>query len=886
MYVRDIKAEPNACGGQIDLCWENPSKVEFPNFGGVKVVRREQRFPQASPPKYDDEKDCFVYDGTLVYDGKEEYFRDANGLHGETIYYYAFYTYDDNPNLSQVTHYTDRTSRVAAMATSDYGLGDALYQLIPAIYKRYDTTYARPGTVAAEDRQKGELQRFLEIFGCQLDVIRNYIAATGKFFNLDECDGALLPLLAQWIGWQTNLSLDLNSQRNEIRYAPELYKTVGIAANLRAIVNRLTNWDCQIKEFVHNVFRSNEPEQLNIWSQMFIDGHWSEAGLVSLDFAYGGAPSAFTDSDGRLCLFYHTQREGKWDIQQNKRTAQWDIWYKIYDQETWSPGYRMTGGETIDKYPTALQTRAGNVWLFYSSHDSKTWNIKTKILAVGRDASKAQLTGQSTEPFSLIDGATFVIRVNGATETTVTFRSGDFEDSGNAACAEVVAVLDRNVPDLTASEKNGKILLTSNMIGEHSSLSIDPDSSTAAPGLGFGAGVPNVPYAEMEPAAFEDETGHIWLFWSSRRAGGWKIWYNCFDGAHWGTAKRLTNGLEADREPAVVFDSADNGKIWVFWSRKKSHGLWNIFYRTTTNLDFDSHSDSDWTEHELSVDSHNGESNYDRKEPAAILLNSGNIELYFSSSRTGSGNIWHKTFDKAKNGWTVEASVTSGPFTQKAPAIFQDSEGTPWLVFRSNESLVYSSKVYPGTTTLDSRYSGSTTIDVRNRARIGGHGQLEDILHYTYDTGKKNEDWYARDTIGIYLSPDTENQQLITRSQELVKGILHKFLPIQLRTVFIINPSVYKESIYPSDHPLEDTFFDTMESTTTDIYSGLNDRYQDTISEWIWFHSVDITDVDHPKYRDHRTVKLGDEPEDKPENLNFRTWHIGIEKQEDNLWKS
>ncbi|MBW2662037.1 MAG: hypothetical protein JRD93_08650 [Deltaproteobacteria bacterium] len=69
MYVKEIKAEPNACGGQINLSWKNPSKDEFPNFKGVKIVRRERRFPEASPPQFSSDIKNFFYDGTLIYNG-------------------------------------------------------------------------------------------------------------------------------------------------------------------------------------------------------------------------------------------------------------------------------------------------------------------------------------------------------------------------------------------------------------------------------------------------------------------------------------------------------------------------------------------------------------------------------------------------------------------------------------------------------------------------------------------------------------------------------------------------------------------------------------------------------------------------------------------------
>lgn len=774
MYISNLKAEPNACGGQIDLSWKNPSLEEFPDFAGVKIVRREKRFPKISPPAN------FICDGILVFISrkKEESFSDK-GLHGGRVYYYTLYTYNNSPTREEVKYFANRTSRIAAMAASHYGSEAELYKLVPAIYRRYDTD--------------GELKRFLEIFGPQLDLIRSFIAGTRNFSKLDQCHGALLPLLAQWIGWETNFSLDLNSQRNEIQQAPELYKTLGIVANLRAFINRLINWNCQIKEFVHNVFLSNNPEQLHIRETTRQNGTWQPAKPVTLDVAYEGKMAAVSAQDGKPWLFYHARSNvfvPGTHLEKGIDKDLWHIYYKICDQGEWLPSHRLTFDGEINKYPAAVQDENGNFWVFWSAYSKKG----------GKFISQIKLTLLST---------------------------------GNPA---------KPVP--LPSE--------------------------------------TPPTQNIEPAVFKDNNHNIWIFWSSRRSDRWKIWYNCFNTTNynWGTARQLTHGLCADREPAVVFDPGTGGKIWVFWTRKKSNGLWNIFYRTTTNLNFNTHTDTDWTEQEL-LDDNNAEPGFQRKEPTAILRDSNHIDLYFSSDETGSWNIRQKTFDKTPANWTNGEPVTSGHFTKKAPAILQDAQGNPRLLFRTNESIDYPSKLYIGTTTIDNRYSGSTTIDVKNRERIGGRGMLEDILQYVYDTGKENKDWYARDTIGLYLTPDTGDQQLIAKNRELVKGILDRFLPIHLRAVFIINPPVYPEKVYTYDFPkdenqrlINEQFFD---SSITEIYPGMSEVYEDRVPDWIWIHSVEIKHKEgqkHVKYKDHRTVDFDASTID----TNHRTWHIGVKK--------
>ena len=129
--------------------------------------------------------------------------------------------------------------------------------------------------------------------------------------------------------------------------------------------------------------------------------------------------------------------------------------------------------------------------------------------------------------------------------------------------------------------------------------------------------------------------------------------------------------------------------------------------------------------------------------------------------------------------------ITSGQFTHRAPAAVPTALGAR-LWFRANESQIYDSPSYPGARTIDARYAGSTTADTRNPAKLGLRLALEDVQRYTFNTGRAETDWYSRETVGIYLTPDTADPEILSRKANLLRHSLTDFLPIQVRPVLVM----------------------------------------------------------------------------------------------------
>nr|WP_232541495.1 phage tail protein [Nocardia bovistercoris] len=230
--------------------------------------------------------------------------------------------------------------------------------MLPAIYRRYD---APSGDIddGPDHQGKGVLRRYLELTGGQLDQLYSLARAALDLHDLDRVDGRLLPILAQWIGWRTDHRLAVRDQRREIRFAPAIYQRIGTFDAIDATARRVTGMQVRAKEFVHNIARANQPEQLMIWSVFRRDpgSDWSTPVLVSPSVAFDGRPAHIRAAADDM-LFFHTHR-----------VHGWGIWAKRLDGDgVWSASVPVVETRGDARYPAAA--RVGNrTWLCWESYD-------------------------------------------------------------------------------------------------------------------------------------------------------------------------------------------------------------------------------------------------------------------------------------------------------------------------------------------------------------------------------------------------------------------------------------------------------------------------------------------------------------------------------------
>jgi phage tail-like protein len=767
------------------------------------------------------------------------------GLDPQVVYYYALFKRIPNSHA----YHSEQTWRASAMAIGHYGVDECLFQLLPAVHKRYD----EPGP--GQQGRPGQLRRFLQVFGLTLDHLRGQAEGLRARHDVLDVQASRLPHLAQWIGWDLDRTLDELAQRNEILFAPELYRTVGTIPNIRALVNHLTGWDCRVKEFVHNVVLSNRPERLNIWiARRSSNGKWSKpTEPLSLDFAYEGRPAAARDADDVLWLFYHTLRKG-----------QWDIWYKTLTEFAIAKEFQddlnaanvskrlrqafENGGSRLA--PHATIEKKDGLWLVNDAENSENYTVKEETggLKVYRWAPSRPLTDRmqlDKHPTAAVRGETLLVFWDSYDEANHTWR------------------IDFRLRDAA---------------GEWSPITsfVDPDAE--------------IQPERRRPCAVVDDQGGLWLFWLEKAGSHWQLKYNSHSGTDW-DAESLRDFLESahdfpldenGRSPQWdVFAFADpESHLWVFWARRVTapnnesdptettaggpdRSPWQIAYRYTELSDPDAWSSIHTVPQEPS--------DHDYREPAAVWDETdGSVEIFCTSNRDGSWSVWHGPL----NHWNIAKQVKRSPYSQRDPLPVTLADGT-LLVYRSNQILIPRSAVSGAPQSLDTRYAGCTTVDTRNLSKLALRGRFEDFQSYTYDAGdngeRTNQDWYARDTVGVFLTPDTEDATLNQHTRHRIEDFLRRFLPIQVRAVFIVEPPVYTELVYtygfedyePKRVIVEQVF----DSTIPEPYLGIEDSYRDIVPGWVWVHSWSL------EYLDHRTVDFTTTPID----TKFRTWHIGLE---------
>lgn len=759
MPLQSIQAVAHPDGNRVDLNWRIDPAVPV---DGVRVVRRSGRYP------------LHPDDGAVVVTtdmSTDTAFSDT-GLKAGQVYYYSLFPYQGDPPVYQ----SDDDNRVMALVTAPNGYPEYMLGLLPAIYHRYD-----------KDTQF--LARFLQIVGGQFDQFHSLAEFNRRLRDVRHTPGPLLPLLAQWIGWRTDYNRQLDGQRDELRNAPAIYRRVGLMPTLEATIKRISNWESRGKEYVHNVFASNRPPRLNLWSmRRDAGGDWTDdETLQSLDYCYEGRPSIAADAQGVHWLFYHTERKGRWEI--------------------WS---KTTPAITLD---AALNSElvAGDLPL-------ALW---TAIDAAGLSLSQTStLNSLGGNIWEIVDGPQrYVLE-----QLAENLRVYDVNTDEMVFSASVPQIVSDEINKYPSAALQGDTLwlfwssyTTDGQWRVHYRrrdnarwTATDPQSDEKASNPFMEGMVYDAARQRRRAFAVNDDGGGLWLFWQEYN-GAWQLRYNRHDGTQWGEPVTLPpDGMDDPRVQddimAVISPGAPDPRIYLFWARQHAiastgEQRWQVALRVKDNQAPDA---ANWSSvHELPkaiVDNH-----HDR-EPYALLNAADELEVFWASSREDSGwSIWRSTLqDVATDTWEAAERITEPVYGQRAPLARLITDGLG-LFYRGNRKRVYNSEIYRATEIHDDRYAGSLSLDVRHQQFVQLHEKFEDAQRYTYDTGvdgkRDDSNRIARDTVGAFLNADTLSEQEIHNGIARLREVVKEFMPMTDRAVFIPDKSLHTEYVYSYSLP-------------------------------------------------------------------------------------
>lgn len=689
------------------------------------------------------------------------------GLEQGVVYYYGLWA----PASGVFAFASERDWRASAMATGRFDAGDRLYGLLPSVHPYFDEP-------TPEDRGKGQLRRFLGVFGAALDQTRALAEGLQQRHDVREVHADALPSLARGIGWEPDRTADELILRNDIGQAPEIFRTVGTVPNLRAVINRVTGWDCKIKEFAHNVFLSNATERIRlweIWARHFDASVWSAADYQTRTDGFDGHPQCIAHA-GSTWLIFHSDR-----------AKHRDVWIKPPDPPAIGPDkilaepYRallFTDTDTerrlqppVNEYPVALSDGA-RLWLFWDSDRDGDWNIWGHW-------------DEGDRPF------------------------------GDAPVGSLSRLTTGSADDRYPSvvrEASGRIWLfwQSNRRGPSD---IWAQTYEAGTGWSEAGRVSKAHFRHERPAAVIDADGRIWLFYSDDLGDRRNLFVQIYDGLRWAEPVAVTAGWQRDEAPSAALW---NGQIWLFW-----------------------HSQCPTL--------------FDPAQPSRVLRG-GHWQILGQAWAWNAINAAPEALDEA-------FSITQDATADKEPSVFVEA-GQLRVSWRSQRRGA------------DFR---SRTIDTQDAAMLARMGSFEDRAHYSYDTQRTDKDWYARDTVGIFLTPESEHSDVIDRNRRLIEGPLRQFLPIHVRALLFILPAVHREYVYTYDFPEVEPqrkIGEYVKRQTTvqsvQIYTGLHDAYADSVPEWTWLRSWSM-DFTH-----HLSVDFG--PFDPPQVIDttYRTWHTTV----------
>jgi len=261
--VRSLALRRGFEGPQVVAAWEAPPEPE--RVERIRLVRRFLAFPEGPD------------DGMVLVEGPPEAGRFSDlDLPACACTYYALFSLRADTG-EWVTLPRARGS-IIPVATGYFP--GKLLSLLPEVYLIADKKLEQGGVgkVALERRQdpasgewfnltedgrtpKGQLARFLKIFGGELDLAKGLIDCLPRQYDVDETCAKNLPFIAALVGLELNRELSIPEQREEIKRQVEVYRLKGTAAAIGAKARSITGFPVGVDDWCDNILVANREDR-------------------------------------------------------------------------------------------------------------------------------------------------------------------------------------------------------------------------------------------------------------------------------------------------------------------------------------------------------------------------------------------------------------------------------------------------------------------------------------------------------------------------------------------------------------------------------------------------------------------------------------------------
>ena len=262
-------------------------------------------------------------------------------------------------------------------------------------------------------------------------------------------------------------------------------------------------------------------------------------------------------------------------------------------------------------------------------------------------------------------------------------------------------------------------------------------------------------------------------------------------------------------------------------------------------------------------------------QPAALAL-PGATRVFFSSDRNGGPGLWEVTLDAALVAtppqdlpWDHSARIAPLPLPLPGAGLM--------LLHRSDASVALDqlAPILAGAVPVAApvrvpeaithrRHCHTTTVRLADLARNSRHHQWGDLLSYTShrpiggdgEAPLSPSEFFTRGTLGLYVTRGRFGQALTVANAARLKQLLAEFLPINLRAVIVLAPSLTTEVVYGPGADISDSYLDDYPFVET--FLDIADSSAAALPDWVVLLSnlasnvtADPTDLTTLRRRSH-----------------------------------